>query len=42
MVKIHEAQGEHINLEKLEDEVYVRNANGEFVKLEVADDAENN
>lgn len=40
--KIHEAQGETVNLEELEDEVYVRNDKGEFVKLEVANDAEDN
>ena len=40
--KILEIQGEDINLEELEDEVYVRNDKGEFVKLEVSDDAEDN
>lgn len=38
--KIHEAQGEDVNIDDLEDEVWVRNENGELVKLEVADDVE--
>lgn len=38
--KIYEAQGEDVNIDDLEDEVWVRNENGEFVKLEVADDVE--
>lgn len=38
--KIYEAQGEDVNIDDLEDEVWVRNENGEFVKLEVEDDAE--
>ena len=42
MVKIHEAQGKNVNLEELEDEIYVRNDKGELVKLEVADDVEDN
>lgn len=42
MPKIHEAQGENVNLEELEDEVFVRNDKGELVKLEVADDVEDN
>ena len=38
--KIYEAQGEDVNIDDLEDEVWVRNENGELVKLEVEDDAE--
>ena len=38
--KIHEAQGEDVNIDDLEDEVWVRNENGELVKLEVDDDVE--
>ena len=40
MEKIHEPQGENFNLDSLEDAVYVRNEKGELVKLEVADDVE--
>ena len=42
MVKIHEAQGEDFNLEALEDEIYIRNNEGELVKVEVSDDVEDN
>ena len=40
MVKIHEAQGEDFNPEVLEDEIYIRNDEGELVKVEVSDDVE--
>ena len=38
--KIHEAQGVDVNIDDLEDEIWERNENGELVKLEVEDDAE--
>lgn len=38
--KIHEAQGVDVNIDDLEDEVWVRNDKGELVKVEVADDVE--
>lgn len=38
--KIHEAQGVDVNIDELEDEVWVRNDKGELVKVEVADDVE--
>lgn len=38
--KIYEAQGEDVNIDDLEDEVWVRNDKGELVKLEVDDDVE--
>lgn len=38
--KIHEAQGEDVNIDDLEDEVWTRNERGELVKLEVDDDVE--
>lgn len=38
--KIYEAQGEDVNIDDLEDEVWTRNERGELVKLEVEDDVE--
>ena len=38
--KIHEAQGDSVNIDDLEDEIWERNDKGELVKVEVADDAE--
>lgn len=38
--KIHEAQGVDVNIDDLEDEIWERNENGELVKVEVADDVE--
>ena len=38
--RILEPQGEDVNIDDLEDEVWVRNESGELVKLEVDDDAE--
>lgn len=35
-----ESQGENINVSELEDEVWVRNEQGELIKLEVEDDVE--
>ena len=35
-----ENQGEPIDVSELEDEVWVRNEEGEFVKVEVADDVD--
>lgn len=36
-----EMQGPDITPEEIEDEVYIRDEEGEFVRLEVPDDAEN-
>lgn len=38
--KIYEAQGEDVNIDDLEDEVWTRNERGELVMLEVEDDAD--
>lgn len=38
--KVLENQGVDVNIDDLEDEVWVRNERGELVKLEVDDDAE--
>ena len=38
--KVLENQGVDVNIDDLEDEVWVRNERGELVKLEVEDDAE--
>lgn len=38
--KVLENQGVDVNIDDLEDEVWVRNEDGEFVKLEVEDDAD--
>ena len=38
--KIHEAQGVDVNIDDLEDEIWERNENGELVKVEVADDVD--
>lgn len=38
--KVLENQGVDVNIDDLEDEVWVRNENGELVKVEVADDVE--
>lgn len=38
--KVLENQGVDVNIDDLEDEVWVRNDKGELVKLEVEDDAE--
>lgn len=38
--KVLENQGVDVNIDDLEDEVWVRNERGELVKLEVADDVE--
>lgn len=37
--KVLENQGVDVNIDDLEDEVWVRNDKGELVKLEVEDDA---
>lgn len=42
MRKEMEMQGPDLVPEELEDEVYIRNEEGELVKLEVPDDAEDN
>lgn len=42
MKKVMEMQGPDINPEDLADEIYVRDASGNLVKLEVADDADDN
>lgn len=38
--KIHEGQGVDVIIDDLEDEIWERNENGELVKVEVADDVE--
>lgn len=38
--KVLENQGVDVNIDDLEDEVWVRNERGELVKLEVDDDVE--
>lgn len=38
--KVLENQGVDVNIDDLEDEVWVRNDKGELVKLEVDDDVE--
>ena len=38
--KVLENQGVDVNIDDLEDEVWVRNERGELVKVEVADDVE--
>lgn len=40
--KVLENQGVDVNIDDLEDEVWVRNERGELVKLEVDDDVEDN
>lgn len=40
MVKEHEIQGPEIVPNELEDKIYIRNEDGELVKLDIPDDAE--